>query len=126
MTTRSPFDDLIEPMTAPPRFANVSCSQCGREFGPGNNGFSHCEHHPPFRDRWTGLDVTTKAEIFAETFRLMTGHMAPFKDASPHSYPAPEEDRRKVYDEWIEQYRNCVTAVMRAFKEYKPTYEDDE
>ena len=28
-----------------PRFANVSCSQCGRDFGPGDHGFSHCEHH---------------------------------------------------------------------------------
>lgn len=28
-----------------PRFANVSCSQCGRDFGPGDHGFSHCENH---------------------------------------------------------------------------------
>jgi hypothetical protein len=28
-----------------PRFANVSCSQCGSDFGPGEHGFSHCEHH---------------------------------------------------------------------------------
>jgi hypothetical protein len=28
-----------------PRFANVSCSQCGRDFGPGDHGFSHCKHH---------------------------------------------------------------------------------
>ncbi len=28
-----------------PRFANVSCSQCGQDFGPGDHGFSHCEHH---------------------------------------------------------------------------------
>ena len=27
------------------RFANVSCSQCGESFGPGDNGYSHCEHH---------------------------------------------------------------------------------
>lgn len=27
------------------KFDNVSCSQCGQEFGPGNHGFSHCEHH---------------------------------------------------------------------------------
>lgn len=27
------------------RFANVSCSQCGREFGPGDHGFSSCESH---------------------------------------------------------------------------------
>lgn len=27
------------------RFLNVSCSQCGRDFGPGNFGFSHCDDH---------------------------------------------------------------------------------
>jgi hypothetical protein len=28
-----------------PRFANVSCSQCGQDFGPGNHGYSHCKDH---------------------------------------------------------------------------------
>lgn len=28
-----------------PRFAETSCSQCGREFGPGNYGFSNCKNH---------------------------------------------------------------------------------
>lgn len=27
------------------KFGNVTCSQCGGEFGPGNHGFSHCENH---------------------------------------------------------------------------------
>lgn len=31
--------------SSPPRFANVSCSACGAEFGPGDHGFSHCSHH---------------------------------------------------------------------------------
>lgn len=26
-------------------FENVSCSQCGRDFGPGEHGFSHCSDH---------------------------------------------------------------------------------
>ncbi|KUY54339.1 hypothetical protein WS45_20895 [Burkholderia sp. RF2-non_BP3] len=30
---------------AAPRFENVGCSQCGRGFGPGNAGFSHCADH---------------------------------------------------------------------------------
>ncbi|MDN7488510.1 hypothetical protein QZM35_12450 [Burkholderia sp. AU45274] len=30
---------------AAPRFENVGCSQCGRGFGPGNGGFSHCADH---------------------------------------------------------------------------------
>ncbi|PRE82373.1 hypothetical protein [Burkholderia gladioli] len=34
--------------TAPPspRFAATSCSQCGRGFGAGNSGYSHCSDHP--------------------------------------------------------------------------------
>ncbi|HDV8348800.1 TPA: hypothetical protein RKT01_000536 [Burkholderia vietnamiensis] len=28
-----------------PSFDNVGCSQCGRRFGPGNAGFSHCTDH---------------------------------------------------------------------------------
>ena len=28
-------------------FANVSCSQCGRDFGPGEHGYSHCSDRSP-------------------------------------------------------------------------------
>jgi hypothetical protein len=27
------------------RFENVSCSQCGKAFGPGDSGYSHCSDH---------------------------------------------------------------------------------
>lgn len=27
------------------QFENVSCSQCGEDFGPGESGFSHCQDH---------------------------------------------------------------------------------
>jgi hypothetical protein len=30
------------------KYDNVSCSQCGRSFGPGDHGFSHCEDHPGY------------------------------------------------------------------------------
>lgn len=37
---------LQDPVQMPEyRFPNVTCSQCGGEFGPGNHGFSHCENH---------------------------------------------------------------------------------
>lgn len=29
----------------PYRFPNVSCSNCGRSFGPGNHGHGHCDQH---------------------------------------------------------------------------------
>lgn len=28
-----------------PKFSNVSCSQCGEDFGPGDHGFSRCQDH---------------------------------------------------------------------------------
>ena len=34
-------------MTKFATFLNVSCSQCGKEFGPGDHGFSHCDQHQP-------------------------------------------------------------------------------
>lgn len=27
------------------KYGETFCSQCGGEFGPGNEGFSHCENH---------------------------------------------------------------------------------
>src|ERR1017187_33300 len=33
----------------PPRFENVSCSQCGMDFGPGDHGYSECVSHSPNR-----------------------------------------------------------------------------
>lgn len=36
-----------------PRYSNVSCSQRGRDFGPGDHGFSHCESHSPTMDEKT-------------------------------------------------------------------------
>lgn len=36
---------------ASPKFQNVFCSNCGQEFGPGNDGFSHCESHRGLKAR---------------------------------------------------------------------------
>ncbi|MCP3704934.1 MAG: hypothetical protein GY954_18640 [Alteromonas sp.] len=55
-------------------------------------------------------------EVRAEAFRLMTGHMAPGKDAAPESYPAPFEERSEAYKEWAEDNAECVRAMMLAFK----------
>ena len=34
---------------AMPRFQETWCSQCGKGFGPGNSGYSHCQDHRPRR-----------------------------------------------------------------------------
>lgn len=51
-------------------------------------------------------------EILAEAFRAMTGHMAPGKDASPHSYPAPCEERKAAWDAWGAQHADTMRAVL--------------
>ena len=70
------------------------------------------------------LDTTTRFELKAEAFRIMTGHMAPGKDASPHSYPAPYEDRTAAFDQWNAIHGDCVGAMIRAFERVMPGNDD--
>ena len=53
-------------------------------------------------------------EILAGAFRLMTGHMAPGKDASAASHPAPYEERKAAWDAWHVQHGACARAVLQA------------
>lgn len=53
-------------------------------------------------------------EVKAEAFRRMTGHMAPGKDASPASYPAPLEDRAAAWDKWHADHRDILRAFTLA------------
>ena len=53
-------------------------------------------------------------EVKAEAFRLMTGHMAPGKDASPHSYPAPLQERAAAWDSWEATHAPVLRAMMMA------------
>lgn len=36
---------VVERRGLPYKFANVYCTQCGSDFGPGDNGYSHCISH---------------------------------------------------------------------------------
>ena len=46
------------------KFENVSCSQCGKEFGPGDSGYSHCSDHKGKTpvDESTELDEKSTSE----------------------------------------------------------------
>jgi hypothetical protein len=55
-------------------------------------------------------------EIQAFAFRVMTGHMAPGKDASPLSYPAPYEERSAAWDEWRKEHAPCILAMLHGFE----------
>lgn len=70
------------------------------------------------------LDAIARFDIAAEAFRIMTGHMAPGKDASPLSYPAPYEERQAAHDEWKQAHGECVRAVLLAVERILPG--DDE
>lgn len=72
------------------------------------------------------LNGIEKFEIQAEAFRIMSGHMAPGKDASPHSYPAPYEERAAIYKQWAEMHSDCVRAVMLAVERVLPPTEPNE
>lgn len=41
-------------------FANVSCSQCGGDFGPGEHGFSHCKNHKAIKAQAVGDTFTVE------------------------------------------------------------------
>lgn len=45
----NPIERRVRARTSTLKFANVFCSQCGQEFGPGDHGFSHCENHKGLR-----------------------------------------------------------------------------
>jgi hypothetical protein len=55
-----------------PRFASISCSQCGQSFGPGPSGFSHCWDHSGTPEQRATLDRLTRqlaeAEALAEDY----------------------------------------------------------
>ena len=38
-------EEVRRSMAQGAKFENVSCSQCGRSFGPGDHGYSHCSDH---------------------------------------------------------------------------------
>lgn len=58
-------------MNAPLRiYQNVSCSQCGRDFGPGSHGFSHCENHEH------RLPVSSGLERIADILREADAELA--------------------------------------------------
>ena len=55
-------------------------------------------------------------EVRAETFRIMTGHMAPGKDPSVAAYEFSYKERLAVFNEWINEHDKCVRAMLLAFE----------
>lgn len=51
------------------RYENVSCSQCGEDFGPGDHGFSSCKSHGVKKDYMTMNDDEWVSRVEAELAR---------------------------------------------------------
>lgn len=62
------------------------------------------------------LNSTEEYELKAEAFRVMTGHMAPGKDAAAASYPAPYEEREAAWREWSAKHGEVVRAMIFALR----------
>lgn len=71
---------------------------------------------PIVREQHVKLTTIESYEIQAFAFRVMTGHMAPGKDASPLSYPAPYEERSAAWDEWRKEHSHCILAMLHGFE----------
>lgn len=62
------------------------------------------------------LNSTEEYELKAAAFRVMTGHMAPGKDASAESYPATYEEREAAWREWSAKHAEVLRAMILALR----------
>jgi hypothetical protein len=59
-------------------------------------------------------------EVRAETFRLMTGYMAPGKDTAAAAGPDDAELRNAIYMLWVEHNMHCFVSVIKAIERVMP------
>lgn len=73
------------------------------------------------------LTELEKFEIVAEAFRLMTGMMAPGKDAGMFAYQGAdyETERRNLFDAWSKANSELVQAMFAAFDRIVGVTPDD-
>jgi len=60
------------------------------------------------------MDASTRFEFMAETFRIMTGQMAPGKDAPAAGDSLSYEDRQLMWQNWLHKYGGCMNAAVLA------------
>lgn len=76
------------------RFENVSCSQCGRDFGPGEHGFSNCHDHAAP----TEPDEHTHSNYADARAGEILGHGLPDWPDDLHSFKERKAYQRGVAD----------------------------
>ena len=93
-------------MTTPtPRFDNVFCSECGRDFGPGDNGFSHCRNHAGVKetpltnhqDSCTGPDYEGGYKAIVDLSRQLERDLAA-RDAELAEWKRKAEEAARAID----------------------------
>jgi hypothetical protein len=72
--------------TRKPRYANVSCSQCGGDFGPGDHGFSHCEDHRQLAE-WRRAMKGGVGEIITHLIEWHQKHAADYREQAHWDQP---------------------------------------
>lgn len=59
-------------------------------------------------------------EIRAETFRIMTGHLAPGKDTAAAAGTDDYELRNELYMQWVSHNMHCFVSVIKAIERVLP------
>jgi hypothetical protein len=102
------------------RYENVSCSQCGRDFGPGDHGYSHCQDHRPngwVTERpWKFVPMTSRREDSADGF----GYIRPADEDGREIAHYGDADRSRSENianaAFIVRAVNCHDDLLAALK----------
>ena len=62
------------------------------------------------------MNANTRYEITAKAFDLMTGLMAPGKDAPAALYPITPLERAEAWHSWKKDNQECIDAMITAFE----------
>lgn len=95
---RQQLRPLLSPANAP-RFANVFCSQCGGEFGPGDHGFSDCVSHrlAKLTEREVDRRIADRRDV---RFYLAQGQELPEEEQPKPGTKKPTPKPAVDFDEW--------------------------
>ena len=62
------------------------------------------------------MKANTRFEIEARAFNIMTGHMAPGKDAPAAAGDDDYEERQRAWIEWKQTHSTCINSMILAFE----------
>lgn len=112
----------------PPKFPETSCSQCGREFGPGDSGFSHCDQHPggvpPLEVDSCGREHSERDPLhYVLLGQVYPGKSGVIADTLNCDF-ALEPAEQKRWLERLASRHNCHDDMLAALKASEREYEN--